>query len=98
MPELYVVPGHPCPNGPSDTDIVIYGYVPSTALAVVGTVIFGLYAVFAFWLMVRPRRAGAILIIFGVMFEAVGFIMRALSSQVRWLASLGVPHYLRVVA
>ncbi|KAK9866144.1 hypothetical protein WJX84_010654 [Apatococcus fuscideae] len=32
--------------------------------------------------MVRPRRAGAILIIFGVMFEAVGFIMRALSSQV----------------
>ena len=41
--------------------------------------------------MVRPRRAGAILIIFGVMFEAVGFIMRALSSQVRWLASLGFP-------
>ncbi len=84
----YVDPKFPNPHGVSDTDFIIYGYTPSLALAVIGAVIFGLYGLIAIWLIMRPRRAGAILTLIGAIFELVGYICRCLSAKVRLHGSI----------
>jgi len=51
----YVDPKFPNPNKAGDTDIIIYGYIPSLALAVVGAVSFFSCAVAAVGLLYRFR-------------------------------------------
>lgn len=53
----YVDPNFPNPNKSGDTDIIIYGYIPSLALAVAGAVSFFCCAVAAVGLLYRFRSA-----------------------------------------
>ena len=83
MPVDFVDPGFPNPGGTGDTRVIIYGYRPSLTLGIIGSLLFGIYVVAAVLCLLRPRRAGAILLLIGVTFEVVGYVCRCLSSQVR---------------
>ncbi|KAK9824890.1 hypothetical protein WJX74_003585 [Apatococcus lobatus] len=82
MPVSYVDVNFPNPGRDGDTRFIIYGYRPSISLGIVGSIFFGAYGIASLCALIRPRRAGAILLLIGVLFEVVGYICRCLSSQV----------------
>lgn len=68
--------------GPNDANIVIYGYTPALALAVIGAVTFGISTLLHLAQLLRYRTWYFAIIIVGAAMEVVGYIFRALSSQV----------------
>lgn len=82
MARGYIDPAFPNPMGPNDASIIIYGYTPALALAVVGAVTFGLSTLFHLAQMLRYRTWYFSIIIVGAAMEVVGYIFRACSSQI----------------
>ena len=68
--------------GPNDANIVIYGYTPALALAVIGAVTFGISTFLHLGQLLRYRTWYFAIIIVGAAMEVVGYIFRALSSRV----------------
>lgn len=81
MSRGYIDPNFPNPNGPQDATIVIYGYTPSLALAVIGAVSFAILTAAHLGQTLRSRSWYFIIIILGAAMEVVGYIFRALSSR-----------------
>ena len=82
MARGYIDPSHPNPLGPNDASIIIYGYTPALALAVVGAVTFGISTLLHLAQLLKYRTWYFAIIILGAAMEVVGYIFRALSSQV----------------
>lgn len=82
MSRGYVDPNFSNPMGPNDAGIVIYGYTPALALAVIGAVTFGTSTLLHLAQVLRYRTWYFAIIIVGAAMEVVGYIFRALSSQV----------------
>jgi len=78
----YVDPNWPPPNGPNDAPVIIYGYTPSFALAVLGVVLFFLLFLVHLAQAIRHRTWYFITFSVGLSFEIVGYIARTLSAKV----------------
>ena len=81
MARGYVDPAFPNPMGPHDASVIIYGYVPSLALAVIGAVTFGISTALHLGQSLRYKTWYFAIIVVGVAMEVVGYVFRALSSQ-----------------
>jgi hypothetical protein len=81
-PRGYVDPNWPFPGGPNDAPVIIYGYTPSFALAVLGVIIFFLFSCVHIWQVVRYRAWYFLPFTVGLLFEIVGYIARTLSAKV----------------
>ena len=68
--------------GPHDASVIIYGYTPALALAVVGAVTFGISTLLHLVQLIRYRTWYFAIIIVGAAMEVVGYIFRALSSRI----------------
>ncbi|MCJ1475745.1 hypothetical protein MMC13_004409 [Lambiella insularis] len=78
----YIDPNIPNPRGPGDADFIIYGYVPSLALAILAITIFALSLVAHLTQLFRYRTWYFTAVSIGCLFEVIGYIGRALSSHV----------------
>ncbi|KAG7291998.1 hypothetical protein NEMBOFW57_002028 [Staphylotrichum longicolle] len=78
----YVDPNWPFPGGPNDAPVIIYGYTPSFALALLATILFSLYFVVHLFQVVRHRTTYFCTFPIGLAFEIVGYIARCLSAKV----------------
>ncbi|KAL2266676.1 hypothetical protein VTJ83DRAFT_6028 [Remersonia thermophila] len=78
----YVDPNWPFPGGPNDAPVIIYGYTPSFALALVATILFSLYFIVHLFQVVRHRTLYFVTFPIGLAFEIVGYIARCLSAKV----------------
>ncbi|KAL8732972.1 MAG: hypothetical protein Q9166_002370 [cf. Caloplaca sp. 2 TL-2023] len=77
----YVDPNIPNPNGDGDAPIIIYGYTPHLALAVLAIVLFALLLLFHIFRLYTTRLyAFSILLIFTTLCEIVGYVFRLRSS------------------
>ncbi|KAI4092612.1 MAG: hypothetical protein LQ339_007860 [Xanthoria mediterranea] len=77
----YVDPNIPNPNGDGDAPIIIYGYTPTLALAVLAIVLFALLLlVHSFRLYTTRLYAFSILLVFTTLCEVVGYVFRLRSS------------------
>ncbi|MCJ1242413.1 hypothetical protein MMC14_010421, partial [Varicellaria rhodocarpa] len=70
------------PNGPNDAEIIIYGYIPSLALAVIAVVTFALSTLSHIGQVARYKTWFFILFIVGCAIEVVGYVFRSLSSRI----------------
>lgn len=77
----YRDPNFPNPDGDMDTPIIIYGYTPSFALAMVAVVWFFLSFIFHLGQTIRYRSWWFIPFSVGLGFEVVGYIARSLSAK-----------------
>jgi hypothetical protein len=77
----YVDPNFPDPGGPNDAPIIIYGYTPSFALAILGIVLFTIAFVAHLVQVIHHRCYYFIPVVIGCLFEIVGYIFRGLSSS-----------------
>lgn len=82
MARGYIDPAFPNPMGPHDASVIIYGYTPALALAVVGAVTFGISTLLHLVQLIRYRTWYFAIIIVGAAMEVVGYIFRALSSRI----------------
>lgn len=73
----YVIPGFPSPGRPDDAGIVIFGYRPSLAFAIVAIVTFSILAIVHTLLAARYKVRWWAMVILGSVFEVVGYVMRA---------------------
>lgn len=78
----YVDPNWPFPGGPNDAPVIIYGYTPSFALALLATILFALYFLVHLYQVIRHRTAYFSTFPIGLCFEIVGYIARCLSAKV----------------
>ncbi|KAK1756665.1 RTA1 like protein-domain-containing protein [Echria macrotheca] len=78
----YVDPNWPFPGGPNDAPVIIYGYTPSFALALLADIIFLLFFVVHSWQVVRHRSWYFVTFSVGLLFEIVGYIARTMSAKV----------------
>ncbi|ETI20059.1 hypothetical protein G647_09074 [Cladophialophora carrionii CBS 160.54] len=77
----YVDPNWPRPETDDSACIIIYGYVPSLALGILGVVLF-VIALFAHvWLLIRHRTWYFSTVVVGLVMEIVGYAFRLLASQ-----------------
>ena len=77
----YRDPNWPSPLGPHDADIIIYGYLPSFALALLGIILFSLSFVVHTFQLRRYRTWYFTPVAVGTVLEVVGYIFRALSAS-----------------
>ncbi|KAF4556164.1 RTA1-like protein 10 [Elsinoe fawcettii] len=77
----FVPTNFPNPMGPNDASIVIYGYVPSLAVGVLGVVLFALLFVLHLLLLLRHRTWYFTPVLVGTFMEIVGYVFRLLSGQ-----------------
>lgn len=68
--------------GPSDAPIIVYGYVPSPLLAISGIIIFFIAFVSQISQLLLFRNWYFTPLVVGTVMEVVGYVFRALSSQV----------------
>ena len=74
-------PNFPDPHGPHDARIIIYAYIPSFALCILGTILFALsFAIHAIQIARYHTYSFSTLSI-GCVLEVIGYIFRALSSR-----------------
>ncbi|KAK4187948.1 RTA1 like protein-domain-containing protein [Podospora australis] len=78
----YVDPNWPFPGGPNDAPVIIYGYTPSFALALLATILFCIYFIVHLFQVIRHRTAYFCTFPIGLGFEIVGYIARCLSAKV----------------
>lgn len=77
----YVDPDFPNPDGPWDTPIIIYGYLPSFALALVACILFLLSFILHATQTIRTRSWWFIPFSVGLALEVVGYVARSLSAK-----------------
>ncbi|KAK0618824.1 RTA1 like protein-domain-containing protein [Immersiella caudata] len=77
----YVDPNWPFPGGPNDAPVIIYGYTPSFALALLGVIIFFIFTVVHIWKLFRYRSWYFTTFAIGLAFEVVGYVARTLSAK-----------------
>ncbi|TDZ19487.1 Sphingoid long-chain base transporter RSB1 [Colletotrichum orbiculare MAFF 240422] len=77
----YVDPDFPPPTGQWDTPVIIYGYTPSFALAVLATALFLLLLLVHTFQLSRHRSWYFSTFPVGLLFEIVGYAARALSAR-----------------
>ncbi|KAK4443058.1 RTA1 like protein-domain-containing protein [Podospora aff. communis PSN243] len=77
----YVDPNWPFPGGPNDAPVIIYGYTPSFALALLGVIIFFIFTVVHIWQLFRHRSWYFTTFAVGLAFEIVGYVARTLSAK-----------------
>ena len=77
----YIDPNWPFPGGPNDAPVIIYGYTPSFALAVLGVIIFALLTCIHIFQLLRHRSWYFTTFSIGLAFEIVGYIARTLSAK-----------------
>ncbi|TQN69500.1 Sphingoid long-chain base transporter RSB1 [Colletotrichum shisoi] len=77
----YVDPNFPNPGGEWDTPVIIYGYTPSFALAVLADVLFFLVLLVHTRQVVRHRSWYFVTVPVGLLFEIVGYVARSLSAR-----------------
>ncbi|WPH02303.1 Hypothetical protein R9X50_00516500 [Acrodontium crateriforme] len=77
----YVDPNFPNPNGPNDASIIIYGYTPSLAVAVLGIVLFAIALPIHIYRAVKHKTWYFTPVAIGILMEIVGYAFRLLSSQ-----------------
>ncbi|KAJ3006682.1 hypothetical protein HKX48_009533 [Thoreauomyces humboldtii] len=80
-PQGYIDPNFPNPLGPGDASIIIYGYTPSFALAVIASALFFLSLVVHLIQVVRYRTPYFSVLSIGLGLEVLGYVFRALSSR-----------------
>ena len=78
----YVDPNWPFPGGPNDAPVIIYGYTPSFALALLADIIFVIFFVVHVWQVLRHRSWYFVTFPIGLLFEVIGYIARTLSAKV----------------
>lgn len=78
----YVDPNWPFPGGPNDAPVIIYGYTPSFALALLATILFCIYFLVHLFQVTRYRTIYFCTFPIGLGFEIVGYIARCLSAKV----------------
>ena len=78
----YVDPSFPNPNGPDDAPIIIYGYLPSLVLGILGLILFVVAAILHLYQVLRFRTWYFIPVEAACVMETVGYIFRILSSKV----------------
>ncbi|KAK3314392.1 RTA1 like protein-domain-containing protein [Apodospora peruviana] len=78
----YVDPNWPFPGGKNDAPVIIYGYTPSFALAVLGVILFALFFAVHIFQLLRHRSWYFTTFSVGLLFEIIGYIARTLSSKV----------------
>jgi len=77
----YVDPNWPSPGGENDTSVIIYGYTPSFALALIAVIIFFLFFLVHIFQVTRYRSWYFVTFSIGLGFEIVGYIARLLSAK-----------------
>lgn len=77
----YVDPNWPNPGGPNDVPVIIYGYTPSFALAVLADVIFFIFFIIHLWQVARYRSWYFVTFPIGLVLEVVGYVARTLSAR-----------------
>ncbi|KAM7188556.1 sphingoid long-chain base transporter RSB1 [Rhypophila sp. PSN 637] len=77
----YVDPNWPPSYGPNDAPVIIYGYTPSFALALLGVILFFLFSLVHIFQLFRHRSWYFTTFSIGLMFEVVGYIARVLSAK-----------------
>ncbi|KAK5072239.1 hypothetical protein LTR70_010562 [Exophiala xenobiotica] len=77
----YVDPNWPRPDDDGSSCIIIYGYVPSFALGVLGVVLFTTALVAHSYLLSRYRTWYFSTVIVGTVMEIIGYIFRILASK-----------------
>lgn len=82
MTRGYISPTIRNPGGSNDADFIIYGYVPSLVLAIIGIVTFVLCTCVHIGQVARYRTWYFTLLVVGSAMEIVGYIFRSLSSKV----------------
>lgn len=80
-PHGYVDPTRPNPMGPGDASIIIYGYVPSLALAALAVALFTIATAAHAYQLFRYKTWYFTPIVVGCAMEVVGYIFRILSSK-----------------
>ncbi|KAK1830866.1 RTA1 like protein-domain-containing protein [Podospora conica] len=78
----YVDPNWPFPGGKNDAPVIIYGYTPSFALALLAVILFFLFFIVHLWQVSRYKSWYFITFSIGLGFEIVGYIARLLSAKV----------------
>ncbi|KAL9944755.1 hypothetical protein D7B24_006681 [Verticillium nonalfalfae] len=79
--EGHTDPNFPPPTGEWDTPVIIYGYTPSFALAVLAAVLFLLLAIVHLWQSLRYKSYYFLTFPIGLVLEVVGYVPRALSAK-----------------
>ncbi|RVX72655.1 hypothetical protein B0A52_04053 [Exophiala mesophila] len=77
----YIDPNFPRPNTDDSACIIIYGYVPSLALGILGVVLFIIALGAHIFLLVRHRTWYFSSTIIGLVMEVIGYVFRLLASQ-----------------
>ncbi|KAK5651677.1 hypothetical protein OQA88_11743 [Cercophora sp. LCS_1] len=77
----YVDPNWPFPGGPNDAPVIIYGYTPSFALALLADIIFLVFLIAHIWQVLRHRSWYFVTFPIGLLFEIIGYIARSLSAK-----------------
>ncbi|KAH7391035.1 RTA1 like protein-domain-containing protein [Phaeosphaeria sp. MPI-PUGE-AT-0046c] len=77
----YIDPNWPPPGGDGDATIIIYGYTPSSALALLGCILFFIAAIAHTWQLFKHRTWYFSTMIVGILFEIIGYIARSLSAR-----------------
>ncbi|KIW16618.1 hypothetical protein PV08_03806 [Exophiala spinifera] len=77
----YVDPNWPRPDTDDSACIIIYGYVPSLALGILGVVLFTAALALHLWLLIRHRTWYFSPVVVGLVMEIVGYAFRLLASQ-----------------
>ncbi|KAJ9616729.1 hypothetical protein H2200_000448 [Cladophialophora chaetospira] len=77
----YVDPNWPRPNTDDSACIIIYGYVPSLALGILGVALFGIALISHTYLLVRNKTWYFSTVIVGLVMEIIGYAFRLLASQ-----------------
>ncbi|BFZ55302.1 hypothetical protein PYCC9005_002342 [Savitreella phatthalungensis] len=82
MPQYfgYVDPNFPNPMGPNDARVIIYGYRPSEALAILAIVLFAIALIAHAWLLFRRRAWYFSTATVALAMEVVGYALRLLSG------------------
>ncbi|KAF2424947.1 RTA1 like protein [Tothia fuscella] len=78
----WVDPNFPNPNGPADAPIIIYGYTPSLAVALLGVILFSISAILHAFQLFRYRTWWFTPVLVGTVMEIVGYVFRILSAKI----------------
>ncbi|KAK4158917.1 RTA1 like protein-domain-containing protein [Cladorrhinum sp. PSN259] len=78
----YVDPNWPFPGGKNDAPVIIYGYTPSFALALLATILFCIYFIVHLFQLTRYRALYFSTFCIGLLFEIIGYVARCLSAKV----------------
>ncbi|KAL9623505.1 MAG: hypothetical protein Q9160_002185 [Pyrenula sp. 1 TL-2023] len=78
----YISPTRPNPHGPNDASIIIYGYIPSAILSILGLTLFTLAFLLHGYHLLRHRLyAFSLPVLTACLMETIGYIFRLLAER-----------------